>query len=172
MKTTPALLACLATSTLWLPLASAETPVTVHVRIDASLTAPFDEPAFVATCDVAIPAASNGSVVLDAAACVDAWTFVEFPCCGRFVTSITGPGETDPTDQRNMDSPCPGAVGYWSLFLGGASATVGIDGYAAADGDAFEFDYFIDEGCTFALTIASFFTNADPDSPVPIRGVL
>lgn len=161
----------LALASALVPPAAGTTNVTVHVRIDASLTFPFAEPAFVSECDVTVPEGANGSVVLNVA-CITDWAFVEFPCCGRFVTSITGPELSDPTDQRNLDDPCPGFVGYWSFWINGALAATGIDGYTAQDGDLFEMDYAVDEGCTFALSLLAFFTNLDPDSPVPVSGVL
>lgn len=160
-------LAGLVMATFALPAASADDTITVHLRIDASVTFPFNEPAYVSECDVDLdPAFSSGGDVLDAASCVETWDFVEFGF-GRFVTEIDG------TRQRNLDNPCPGIVGYWSFLVNGRYSDVGIDDYGASNGDGIEFDYTIDEGCLFPISLASFFvTPVDPDSPVPLQGPL
>lgn len=162
------------TSSSW-----AESTVTVHLRLDASLTAPLNEPAFVAACDVALPIGSNAKAALDAAACHDGVRYVLFACCGHFVDAIRGPGQAEATEGRDtFNPPCPGFVSYWTFLINGEPATVGIDAYVPADGDRLEFDYVVDEGClfTYSLTtgLACFTAGAcvDVDSPVPLSGPL
>ncbi|HVL47803.1 MAG TPA: hypothetical protein VM889_04530 [Candidatus Thermoplasmatota archaeon] len=129
--------------------------VTVHFAQRAGLSAPVD----VATddfsrCDVVVRKGSDGGVILDAAVaagCLESWTWCRDAGNGRFVTSLDG-RYGDGRHDANGD-PCPSVfapgkgVGtgltlvFWSIHLNGEPAASGIDGYAAAEGDVYEFEY-------------------------------
>lgn len=104
------------------PLAQAST-VTVTLDLDVS-------GADYKTCDVRVPAGANGGEVLDAAVeqgCILLWTADEFPGYGRYVVCI--------------DALCGAVATYWAFYLDGAYSDVGIDAYAAVEGDVLGFDY-------------------------------
>jgi hypothetical protein len=165
--------------------ATASGNVTVTLAVNASLTFPYDEPAFtLAPCSVSVPAGSNGGDVLDAAAangCIGAWGFITDPTFGRFVHGITKANSTTSTDGRNEYSArflCgastlhPGGsllFASWGFGLNGGAAPTGIDGYAAAAGDALQFHYIVDT-CANADSLAFAFTGLWPTLPVPVQG--
>lgn len=118
----------LAALLLAVPLAgaAAAADVVVNLRVNAGTA---DAPAW-RECDVAVPEAADGGIVLDQAVangCILEWSSATFPGFGRYVTSIDHVGEAVAT--------------YWAFYIGGEYATVGIDDYAAADGDALQFTY-------------------------------
>lgn len=153
---------------------------TLTVGFDASLTFPFDEPAFTSDCTVTVPAGSDGRDVLDAAVtagCIDAWDFDTHPLFGAFLTGITGPGNADSTDARGdagfvCNAPAVGGdlfYSFWGIEQDGGAAPTGIDGYSANDGDSLRFEYVVDT-CASALGLGYAFTGVGPTSPVPLAG--
>lgn len=172
----------LATTATAIPT-TATTTVTVDLHVNASITLPYDEPAFVATCPVTVQAGDTVQDVLDQAeqdACIQDWTYTSFDF-GRFVTSIHGPGEPVPTEGRDTDNVnflCgapdgpiadPMFFSFWALFVNGEDPGVGINDHNVANGDQIEFAYIIDT-CTFAYSLALFTTGPPPTSPVPLAG--
>lgn len=146
-------------------LASGESTITVHLRADASITFPFSEPAFVATCDVVVPAGSTGLNVLESASCVDEITVKNFPCCGNYLSAVKGPNQNSPTDER-LDKCVEWIVGvasWWMVLVNGVPSNIGID-HPMADGDDFEVDYQVVDCTTWS--------EPDVDSPVPLSGPL
>jgi hypothetical protein len=159
--------------------------VTVTLAVNASITFPYNEPAFtLAPCSVTVPAGSDGGDVLDAAAangCIGNWTSINDATFGRFVHGITQAGSTAATDGRNEYSArflCgaftlnPGGsllFASWGFGLDGGAAPTGIDGYAAAAGDAIVFHYIVDT-CANADALAFAFTGVWPTSPVLLQG--
>ncbi|HEX2066964.1 MAG TPA: hypothetical protein VHI93_09150 [Candidatus Thermoplasmatota archaeon] len=182
------------TSALALPLlllaaapapSAATTDVTVTLAVNASLTFPYDEPAFtLAPCSVTVPAGSDGGVVLDAAAasgCVGGWEAIDDPAFGRFVHGITQAGSADSTDGRNEYTArflCGAAAANpggsllfaaWGFGLNGAASSTGIDDYAAAAGDALVFHYIVDS-CAVVGSLTFIFTGLWPTLPIPVEG--
>lgn len=171
--------ACLLLLALAVPTDATGT-ATVTVGFDASVTFPYDEPAFTSDCAVTVPTGSDGSAVLDAAVtagCIDAWDFEAHPVFGAFVTGITGPGNTDSTDARGdagfvCNAPTVSGdlfYSFWGIELNGGASPTGVDGYRAADGDSLRFEYVVDT-CASALGLAYAFTGVGPTSPVPVGG--
>src|ERR1044072_945821 len=94
--------------------AHASGTVTVTLSVNASITFPYDEPAFTTSCSVTVPDGSNAGDVLDAAAadgCIGDWTAITAPNFGRFLHGITQANSTESTDGRNE---------YTARFLRGA----------------------------------------------------
>src|SRR5688572_21662231 len=91
-------------ATLPLAPAGASGSVTVALEVNASVTFPYDEPAFTASCSVTVASGANAGDVLDAAAasgCIDGWSSITDPTFGRFLHGIAEAGSTDSTDGRN-----------------------------------------------------------------------
>ena len=161
----------------------ASSTVTVHLLVNGTVTYPFNEPAFLALCDVEVAAGSDAGDVLDAAVaddCITDWDAVTHPELGRFLTGITKEGLTTSTDSRNVDTVrfvcgAPNNVGgsrlYASWFFGvnGIGSLTGIDGYSAANNDVVSFHYVVDT-CTFAASLVAAVGGIGPISPVPIQG--
>lgn len=179
-----AILAALAVLVLAAPARAAS--VTVTLSVNASVTFPYDEPAFTLhSCAVSVPAGSNGGDVLDAAVsagCIAAWTSIADPTFGRFLHGVTAAGGTDSTDGRNeytarflcgaFPPPNPGGSALFASYafaVNGAAAATGIDGYSAAAGDAIQFHYIVDS-CSNANTLAFLAAGTWPESPVPLQG--
>lgn len=170
------------------PPASAGT-ATVKLVVDANLTFPFNEPAYLASCSVAVAAGADGSAVLNAAVgsgCIAGWTSGSFACCGTFVVGIRGHGQSASTDQRNTDSvwPCMSVnpadpqhgkivsaswVGLVNPPGPAAGTFAGLDAYSAHDGDTLELAYVIDD-CAFTNSLAVGVSNVFVGSPVPLAG--
>lgn len=159
-------------------------PITVHLTINASLTAPYDEPAFTASCDLQVADGADGSAVLDAAVaadCIGGWDFTTHPDFGRFLTGITKEGLTDSTDARDngvrfvcgaFPPPNPGGepvYSFWGFGLNLGGSPTGLDDYEAADDDKVSFHYAFDT-CVSATFLAFVVTGFMPTSPVPIAG--
>jgi hypothetical protein len=164
--------------------ATASGSVTVTVAVDASLTFPYNEPAFTrALCFVTVPAGSHGGDVLDAAVasgCLGGWSFLTDATFGRLVHGITQAGSTTSTDGRNeyrarflcgATSTLGGSLLFaaWGFGLNGAAAPTGIDGYTVSAGDALQFAYVVDT-CTNANSLAYFTAGTWPTSPVLLAG--
>jgi len=171
--------ACLLLLALAAPT-DATSSVTVTVGFDASVTFPFDEPAFTSDCTVTVPSGSDGTDVLDAAVaagCIDGWDFQTHPTFGTFVTGITGPGGADGTDARGdagfvCNAPTVSGdlfYSFWGIELNGGASPTGVDGYGAADGDSLRFEYVVDT-CASVLGLGYAFTGVGPTSPVPLAG--
>lgn len=82
------------------------------------------------TCEVTVPAGSNGGDVLDQAAedgCILRWTSQEFPGFGRYVDCI--------------DVLCGAVLTYWAYYYNGGYSDVGIDHTSVQDGDVLRFNY-------------------------------
>lgn len=186
--------------TLGLLLATAmpasATTATVTLKVHASITFPFNEPAFttdgLTTCSISVDAGDDAGDVLDQAVtngCIDGWDYDLFGS-SRFLTEIEGHGEGSPTHQRNtftawpcMFDPIPPENGEivassWVFLVNGIAGTVGstvggtavgIDGYSAASGDVLEFVYVVDT-CAFANALAVGLTGVHVDSPVLLPG--
>lgn len=170
-------------------LTAASTPVhasatvTVHLLINGTVTYPFNEPAFLAICDVEVDAGSDAGDVLDAAAadaCIAGWASVMHSEFGRFLTGITKEGLSTSTDARNTDTVrfvcgAPNNVGgsslysFWAFGVNGIGSLTGIDGYSAANNDVVSFHYIVDT-CAFATSLAGAVGGIGPISPVPIAG--
>jgi len=160
--------------------------VTVTLSVNASITFPYDEPAFTLhACSVSVPSGANAGDVLDAAVsagCIGAWSSISDPTFGRFVHGITAAGNSDSTDGRNEYSarflcgafppPNPGGSVLFSSYgfaVNGAAAATGIDGYTVAAGDAIQFHYIVDT-CTNANSLAFVALGTWPESPVLLQG--
>lgn len=118
-----ALVAALLVAPLALPNAAAADLVNVTLEVDA-----FG--AEQKTCDVVVPAGSNGGDVLDQAVedgCILRWTSQEYPGFGRYVDCI--------------DLLCGAVVTYWAYYYNGAYSRVGIDSTSVQDGDVLRFNY-------------------------------
>jgi hypothetical protein len=122
---------------LALPLATAlPTFVTVTLEVDAS------EYPLIPTqksCEVRVPAGSDGKVLLTAATasgCIAGWTGTYSPTVGAFFV--------DGVDGRRAVCDAPVWLvhcTFWSLRVNGALSATGVDGWAAAEGDAYGFTY-------------------------------
>jgi hypothetical protein len=170
-------------------LIAASTPVhafsmvTVHLVVNGTVTYPFNEPAFLAVCDVEVEAGSDAGDVLDAAAaggCIADWSSVTHPDFGRFLTGLTKQGLSTSTDARNVDTVrfmcgAPNNVGgsslysFWAFGVNGIGSLTGIDGYSASNNDVVSFHYVVD-ACAFALSLVGAVGGLGPISPVPIAG--
>jgi hypothetical protein len=165
--------------------AHASGTVTVTLSVNASITFPYDEPAFTTSCSVTVPDGSSAGDVLDAAAtsgCIDGWTAITDPNFGRFLHGITQAGSAESTDGRNeytarfvcglFPPPNPGGsllFASWGFGVDDAAAPTGIDGYTVADGDALQFHYIVDS-CTNGNTLAFLLAGTWPTSPVLLEG--
>jgi hypothetical protein len=160
--------------------------VTVTLSVNASITFPYDEPAFTLhSCAVSVPTGSDGGDVLDAAVtagCIGNWSAIVDPTFGRLLHGITAAGASDSTDGRNEYSarflcgafppPKPGGsilFASYGFAINGAAAATGIDGYTVAAGDSIEFHYIVDT-CTNANSLAFIALGTWPESPVPLQG--
>ncbi|HEX2022739.1 MAG TPA: hypothetical protein VHH36_08490 [Candidatus Thermoplasmatota archaeon] len=109
--------------------------VTVTLEIDATAYPLIPESK---TCDVEVPEGSDGKVLLTAATaqgCIAGWTGSYFPGLGFFVDGVDG-------RRAVCDTPvwlvhCT----FWLLRVNGDFAATGIDGWAMADGDVYNFTY-------------------------------
>ena len=127
---------CLLMTTL--PLASALPCPWVHVtvEIDASAYPLLPE---TKTCEVDVPAGSDGKVVLTAATasgCIAGWTATYSPTVGAFFV--------DGVDGRRAVCDTPVWLvhcTYWFLSVNGEASLSGVDGWSAAEGDAYGFTY-------------------------------
>jgi hypothetical protein len=179
-----AALLLLSTALAALP-AHATGTVTVSLSVNASLTFPYDEPAFVASCNVTVLDGSTAADVLDQAkadGCIADWSAIDDPTFGRFLHGITKAGSTESTDGRNeytarflcglFPPPNPGGsllFSAWGFGIDGAAAPTGIDGYTVADGDAIQFHYIVDT-CTNADNLSFIVAGTWPTSPILLEG--
>lgn len=159
--------------------------LTATLEVNASVTFPYDEPAFTTSCSVTVPEGSDAGDLLDAAVtsgCIAAWDAIADPNFGRFLHGITQAGSTESTDGRNeytarfvcgaFPPPNPGGsllFASWGFGVNDAAAPTGIDGYTVADGDAIQFHYIVDS-CTNGNTLAFLFAGTWPTSPVLLEG--
>jgi hypothetical protein len=159
--------------------------VTATLQVNASLTFPYDEPAFTTSCSVTVPDGSSAGDLLDAAqdsGCIAGWTAIDDPNFGRFLHGITRANSTESTDGRNeytarfvcglFPPPNPGGsllFASWGFGVNDAAAPTGIDGYTVADGDAVQFHYIVDS-CTNANTLAFLLAGTWPTLPVLVEG--
>ena len=107
----------------------------VTVTLDVSLG---DDVADYAVCDVAVPAGSDGFVVLDAAiasGCIDSYDAIDFGgAYGRFLTCIDGIcGQDAPT--WALPVPVAYAGTTWNFTIDDAFASVGLETYEVHAGD-------------------------------------
>jgi hypothetical protein len=124
MKTFALAFALLPLTVLAMPTQAA-IEITVHLDVTMLGAAPLH------SCDVVVPAGSNGGALLDAAVaqgCILSWTADSFPGFGRYVTC--------------MDHVVCGQVAtYWALYYNGGYSDVGIDALALQQGDTLGLDY-------------------------------
>jgi hypothetical protein len=121
MKTV--ILATLLLSSLALPLAGAQTPVTVTLQVGTYAGNHRD-------CAVTVPAGSNVGDVLDQAVedgCLLSWSSQEFPGYGRYVDCI--------------DYVCGALLTYWAFYVDGGYANFGIDATIVEPGATYGFRY-------------------------------
>ncbi|MEA3199113.1 MAG: hypothetical protein QOE90_541 [Thermoplasmata archaeon] len=122
------------------PLGAALPPplATVHVtlQVDASAYPLIPESK---TCEVEVPAGSDGKVMLTAATasgCIAGWTATFSPTVGAFYL--------DGVDGRRAVCDTPVWLvhcTFWFLSANGQPSDVGIDGWRAAEGDTYGFTY-------------------------------
>jgi hypothetical protein len=134
------LIALLLTSLLTLPSIHALPPPVTLVQVTLEIDA-TDYPLIPESraCDVAVPEGSDGKVMLAAATasgCIAGWTGTYSPTVGAFfVDGVDG--------RRAVCDPPVFLVHctFWFLSVNGGASGTGVDGWRAAEGDAYGFTY-------------------------------
>lgn len=145
--------------TLALPAtATAQDTATVELTVQTHLTdtaglapASYDPAPATAHCQLALPTGSDGGALLDAAqdeGCIDSWAACQGGWSAECELGEDGQGDRFVVEIDNLRAPgltclafSAGVCDWWEHRVNGQTASYGIDGYHAQDGDHVEWVY-------------------------------